>query len=174
MLTKGDGLYILDANIFIEAKNRYYGFDIAPGFWTALEGVAGRGIVITIDKVRDELYTRTDILEQWFRTLPDSCVAATETAAVVTAYQKVMSEATNAEQYSETALAKFADDADGWLIAYALATGAVIVTHEAYQPQAKNRVYIPNISRPLGIEDIDTFEYLRRESVALVLESAAL
>ena len=28
--------YLLDANPFIEAKNRYYGFDICPGFWTAI------------------------------------------------------------------------------------------------------------------------------------------
>ncbi|PMD04330.1 DUF4411 family protein, partial [Brevibacterium paucivorans] len=26
-------MYLLDANVLIEAKNRYYAFDIAPGFW---------------------------------------------------------------------------------------------------------------------------------------------
>ncbi|MBF0147506.1 MAG: DUF4411 family protein [Magnetococcales bacterium] len=25
--------YLLDSNVFIEAKNRYYAFDICPGFW---------------------------------------------------------------------------------------------------------------------------------------------
>ena len=25
--------YLLDANVFIEAKKRYYGFDFCPGFW---------------------------------------------------------------------------------------------------------------------------------------------
>ncbi len=25
--------YLLDANVFIDAKNRYYGFDFCPGFW---------------------------------------------------------------------------------------------------------------------------------------------
>ncbi|MBF0436614.1 MAG: DUF4411 family protein [Magnetococcales bacterium] len=25
-------MFLLDSNVFIEAKNRYYGFDICPGF----------------------------------------------------------------------------------------------------------------------------------------------
>lgn len=29
-------MYLLDANVLIEAKNRYYGFDIAPGFGNGL------------------------------------------------------------------------------------------------------------------------------------------
>lgn len=28
--------YLLDANVFIEAKNRYYGFDFCPAFWNWL------------------------------------------------------------------------------------------------------------------------------------------
>ena len=29
----GAARYLLDANVFIEAKNRYYGFDFCPAFW---------------------------------------------------------------------------------------------------------------------------------------------
>ena len=29
--------YLLDTNIFIQAKNEYYGFDLCPGFWDWLE-----------------------------------------------------------------------------------------------------------------------------------------
>ncbi|ASC73377.1 hypothetical protein XM38_043420 [Halomicronema hongdechloris C2206] len=29
--------YLLDTNIFIQAKNDYYGFDLCPGFWAWLE-----------------------------------------------------------------------------------------------------------------------------------------
>lgn len=25
--------YLIDSNAFIESKNRYYAFDICPGFW---------------------------------------------------------------------------------------------------------------------------------------------
>lgn len=30
-------MHLVDANVLIEAKNRYYAFDIAPGFWAWLE-----------------------------------------------------------------------------------------------------------------------------------------
>ena len=32
-------MYVVDANVLIEAKNRYYAFDLAPGFWKWLERV---------------------------------------------------------------------------------------------------------------------------------------
>jgi len=30
-------MFLVDANVLIEAKNRYYAFDIAPGFWAWLD-----------------------------------------------------------------------------------------------------------------------------------------
>ena len=30
-------LYLFDANILMEANNRYYGLDFAPGFWDVME-----------------------------------------------------------------------------------------------------------------------------------------
>jgi hypothetical protein len=37
--------YLLDANVFIEAKNRYYGLDFAPGFWDWLTRRCSAGLV---------------------------------------------------------------------------------------------------------------------------------
>lgn len=48
-------IYILDSNVFMEAHNRYYAFDIAPGFWDALIGHAETGRIISIDRVKKEL-----------------------------------------------------------------------------------------------------------------------
>ena len=33
----GSRKYALDANVFIEAKNRYYRFNLCPGYWQALK-----------------------------------------------------------------------------------------------------------------------------------------
>jgi hypothetical protein len=30
-------MFLLDSNVFIQAKNFYYGFDICPGFWKWLD-----------------------------------------------------------------------------------------------------------------------------------------
>ena len=47
--------YLLDANVFIQAKRLHYGMDFCPAFWRWLEqeNVAGR--VFSIEKVADEL-----------------------------------------------------------------------------------------------------------------------
>lgn len=48
-------MFLIDANILIEAKNRYYAFDIAPGFWVWLNQAHQVGVVCSIEAVRDEL-----------------------------------------------------------------------------------------------------------------------
>lgn len=47
--------YILDSDVLITAKNRYYAFDICPGFWKSLIHHHREGRVFTIDRVRSEL-----------------------------------------------------------------------------------------------------------------------
>ncbi|MDO8872689.1 MAG: DUF4411 family protein, partial [Methanoregula sp.] len=41
-------IFLLDANVFIEAARRYYAFRIAPGYWDGLILHAGRGPVRSI------------------------------------------------------------------------------------------------------------------------------
>ena len=47
--------YLVDTNVFIEAKNDFYGMDFCPAFWDWLvEGNRDKR-VFSIDRVRDEL-----------------------------------------------------------------------------------------------------------------------
>jgi Zn-dependent peptidase ImmA (M78 family) len=57
--------YLLDANVFIAAKNLHYGFDFCPAFWDWLvaENVAGK--VFSIEKVGDEVLAVADELSAW-------------------------------------------------------------------------------------------------------------
>lgn len=45
--------YFVDANVLIEAKNRYYAFDIAPGFWKWLNQEHAQGTVFSQVKIPD-------------------------------------------------------------------------------------------------------------------------
>ena len=47
--------YLLDADVFIRAKNDHYSFDTVPGFWDWLHNANARGDVFSIQRVRDEL-----------------------------------------------------------------------------------------------------------------------
>jgi len=47
--------YLLDANVFMQAKNLHYGFDFCPAFWDWLIRQNAMGIVFSIEKVGDEI-----------------------------------------------------------------------------------------------------------------------
>src|SRR6266571_7455264 len=57
--------YLLDANVFIQAKNLHYGMDFCPAFWDWLiEGNAAKQ-VFSIEKVGDEILAIADELADW-------------------------------------------------------------------------------------------------------------
>lgn len=47
--------YALDSSIFVEAKRRYYAFDLCPGFWDSLLWHQARGRLSSIDRIKKEL-----------------------------------------------------------------------------------------------------------------------
>ena len=57
--------FLLDANVFIEAKNRYYGFDICPGFWSSLVTQHKSRRVFSIDRIQKELAIQDDEIKKW-------------------------------------------------------------------------------------------------------------
>ena len=58
-------IYLLDANVFIQAKNLHYGFDFCPAFWDWVVRNNKKGHVYSIDKVADEIYAGEDELCKW-------------------------------------------------------------------------------------------------------------
>jgi len=45
--------YLLDSNVLIQAHRMYYPFDVVPGFWTKLIDLSNRGVIRSIDKVKE-------------------------------------------------------------------------------------------------------------------------
>ncbi|HAY29244.1 MAG TPA: DUF4411 domain-containing protein, partial [Candidatus Accumulibacter sp.] len=59
--------YLLDAKVFIQAKNLHYGLDFCPAFWDWLIDNGAGGRVFSIDKVADEIAAGADELNDWVR-----------------------------------------------------------------------------------------------------------
>ena len=57
--------YLLDANVFIQAKNLHYGLDFCPAFWEWLITNNAAGLVFSIEKVGDEIEAGSDELSTW-------------------------------------------------------------------------------------------------------------
>lgn len=56
--------YLLDADVFMSAKNLHYGFDFCPAFWDWLILKNQQGAVFSIEKVSDELKGVADELSE--------------------------------------------------------------------------------------------------------------
>ncbi|WP_163377823.1 DUF4411 family protein [Cyclobacterium sp. SYSU L10401] len=157
--------YVLDSNFFIQAHRSTYPLDVAQGFWLKLKELANLGLVVSIDKVRDELYDKNDLLEDWCRAnLPQSFFK--DSSEVIAEYTTVVSWApTRIPPYMQSALNDFmdADRADAFLVAYGLADSAnrTIVTQEVSSPNKLNIIKIPDSCEALGIKYLSTIEMFR-------------
>jgi hypothetical protein len=155
---------LLDSDVFIAAKNAYYAFDICPGFWKALLQAHRLGRVRSIDRVRNELLSgqKEEDLVQWVkRDVPAAFFYDSTAADVNTAYGEIMLWVQRNPQYFDRAKAKFATEADGWLVAYSLVNGTVVVTNEQPRPESRNRVLLPDVCAQLKVPYKDTFRMLR-------------
>ena len=154
--------FLLDANVFIEAKRRYYAFSLCPGFWDCLVWHYGKGRIQSIDRVLDELSVGRDDLTQWVSSkMPKDCFASTDDADVIQSYAEIISWAQNQHPFRAEAKSEFASKADAWLIAYAKAKHYELVTHEVFAPDAHKKVPAPNVCKAFDIPYTDTFEMLK-------------
>lgn len=160
-------VYLLDANVFIQAARSYYAFDLAPAFWQALIDQAGNGRVQSIDRVKEELLRGNDDLAAWTKDVFSVYFARTDQDKVVAAYREIMVWVQQQHQFTDPAKAHFAGGADGWLVAYARVNEYVVVTHEPFRQDVRKKILIPNVCRPFSVGTVDTFAMLRALGVKL-------
>lgn len=158
--------YLLDANIFIEAKNRYYGLDFCPAFWEWLAAKNKSAVVFSIEKVGDEIKAGNDSLATWAANQANSFFVVPD-AKVLPALARVSTWVAG-QPYEPAAKSLFLQAADYYLVAHALAHGFTVVTHEKADG-SKKRVKIPAPCIALGIKCITPFEMLRSEKAKFVL-----
>lgn len=158
--------YLLDSNVFIQAKNLYYGFDFAPGFWSWLNMAFEQSQIHSITAVRNELVQGNDELGAWARARKDFFQ---EIDAPTTRYFTELSTWVYNNNFTQVAHDSFtASHADFLLVTYARAHNLTLVTHETFS-RGVNRVKIPNACQALGVEYTNTFDMLRQSQVRLVL-----
>lgn len=158
--------YLLDANVFIQAKNLHYGLDFCPAFWEWLIANNAAGTVFSIEKVGDEIAAGGDELSNWaaqrgggFFLKPDETILpALGTVSVWS----------NGQNYEPTAVNTFLQVADYYLVAHALAHGHTVVTHEDAAASTKH-IKIPNACIGLKVKFMTPYEMLRVEKARFVL-----
>jgi hypothetical protein len=158
--------YLLDADVFIRAKNLHYGFDFCPAFWQWLDDRNAAGLIFSVEKVGDEVQAIADELSAWasarrasFFLRPDSGLVASLTAVSTWA---------SGQRYESSAVSTFLQVADYFLVSQAHFGAHTVVTHEIPSPSVR-KIKIPDACLGLGIRCITPYEMLRNERARFVL-----
>jgi len=158
--------YLLDANVFIQAKNLHYGFDFCPGFWDWLVANNAAKKVFSIEKVGDELVAIADNLAIWATAQGAGLFLPPDSKLLTTLAQ--FSNWATGQNYEPSAVRTFLQVADYYLVAHALADAHTVVTHEVASTSTK-KIKIPDACIGLGVKCMTPYEMLRTERARFVL-----
>lgn len=161
--------FVVDTSVFTQANRQYYPFDICPGFWDCLLHHAQSSMIISIDRVKDEIKAGNDDVTKWSATsAPNSFFASTSDPGVITEFSAMMQWVQANSQFLAEAKTEFAKVADGWVVAYAKTHNLTLVTQEVYAPGVKKRVPLPNVCKEFGVACASTYDMLRALGVSLI------
>ena len=157
-------VYVIDSNFFIQAHRVYYPLDVAHSFWKKVRQLALEGKIISIDKVKDEIFDHNDELEEWcIENLPDDFFK--DTSSTMAEYSRVTAWAVSRnDHFLPQALNEFldADEADAFIIAFVLNNvDLILVTQETSEPFRKNKIKIPDACKALNVRYLNVMEMFR-------------
>lgn len=160
-------LYIVDTNFFIQSHRITYPLDIAINFWNVVKKLAASNTIISIDKVKNEIFENDDDLTNWIKkNIRDEFFKSTEDASVLSQYQNVVEWAASKQNfYLPKAFNEFLEhkNADAWIISYALTLkeNCTIITQEKSEPNRKSKIKIPDVCNAFNLPYKNTIEMFR-------------
>ncbi len=166
-------VYVLDANVLISAHRWYYHFDFCTRFWDRLIEFARQNKLHLTGKIYDEILRghdpkkpeEPDQLAIWTSTQFKTFVLSDEGADVQSEFQRLC-EWVDAQSYSDPVKEAFFSGVDGWLVAFAMATGYTLVTLEK-DPNNKKSIPIPRLCKEFRVRYLDTFQMLHELKIKL-------
>ena len=171
MTSYNDTRYLLDANVLMTAYHHYYAPELCPGFWEFLEHYIAVGRMVIIDRVYDEILFPSGLVA-WSERAVNAVPVSTASQPVAESYRRLMDWVQENPQFNPAARRDFANGADGWLAAYSMVSGAVVVTNESSAPNAAKRVPLPDLCEQFGVPYISPFRMLLDLGARFVWEPA--
>lgn len=153
-------LYLLDANVLIDANRDYYPLGRVPEFWDWLIDLStSQQVKIPMEMYEEILAGKEDVLTRWLKDNRDAVILDESAEATLVAR---VTEQGYARDLSEEEIERVGRDP--FLIAYAFRdpAGRTVVTTEASRPkkQRANR-HIPDVCDALGVLHCNTYDLIR-------------
>ena len=158
-------LYLLDANVLIDANRDYYPIERVPEFWDWLVAMGELGRVKIPLEIYEEIILpaprpgQPDPLVDWLKKHKDALVLKEEVQENLV---QDVTERGYADDLTAAEIIKIGRDP--FLIAYALADAPdrCIVTHEHSKPsRIRANRHLPDVSRQFNVLPIHTFDMIR-------------
>ncbi len=161
--------YLLDANTYIQAKNLHYRMSFCPAYWDWHDQQFLTGILGSIDLVLDELKKGNDELADWASARTDHFVSVDDNETQE-AFTEIAEFIATHNVWQEPHISGFLSVADPWLIAKAISTDAIVVTHEILVPDNSTKVKIPNVCKAFDVTYLNTYQLLDELKAQFILE----
>jgi hypothetical protein len=159
------GAYWIDSDVFIQAKNGPYGFDIAPGFWKHLEKSLRNGSICSSEMVYRELVGYNDYLAKWVKSQKGLGINIPICRAVEEHYTAIANYVY--QEYDLPNCNVFLSGADGWSIAHALHSKGTVVSQESDRHPEAHKVRIPDVCDKFKVRCIHLVAMLREQGASL-------
>ncbi len=154
-------LYLLDANVLIDANRDYYSLQRVPEFWEWLENTGKNDLVKIPLEVYEEIIDGDDELAIWAKQKEIKAALCFQEEADVSLVSYTIDKG-YAYDLTDDEIEEIGRDP--FLIAYALKDNPnrCVVTTEVSRPSRKraNR-HLPDVCRELGVTCCNTFQFLR-------------
>ena len=161
-MSESTAVYSLDANVLIQAWQKYYSPKICPDYWDVLNELGKDGRIFLAEEIKEEITRTDDDLSAW---LKSSSIPIRKTDGNVTGCWGNILAANNDHQYL-VAEAKGRSLGDPWVISHALDARAIVVTKEEFVRNYKpTKIKIPNVCDNMGIGWLNDFQFI--EAVGL-------
>ncbi|MGF1586471.1 MAG: DUF4411 family protein [Bacteroidales bacterium] len=147
--------FCLDANVLIQAWQKYYAPSICPSYWDILDYFGKADKLFIPELVYEEIATTEDDLSNWLKSSNIPIRKIDE--GVTRCLQDIYSANPNHKFLVDNT--KQRSIADPWVIAHAIKEGAVVVTKEVKVTALNSKkIKIPNVCDNMKVNWINDFQ----------------
>lgn len=149
--------YCLDANVLIQAWQKYYNPKFCPDYWNILNELGTKKLIFIPEMVYEEIMRTEDDLSKWLKksNIPINKISESVTVCLKNIYSVNPLHKNLVDNTKNRSLA------DPWVIAHALYEKATVVTkEEKITAINSNKIRIPNVCDNMGVRWISDFEFI--------------
>ncbi|MBU0560539.1 MAG: DUF4411 family protein [Bacteroidetes bacterium] len=166
-MSGNDKKYCLDANVLIQAWQKYYSPKVCPSYWDILSSLGAENKIFMPEVVYEEIIRTDDDLSNWLKSSDIPIRKIDE--QVTKCLQDIYSSNPNHKFLVDNTKARSL--ADPWVIAHAINEKAIVVTKEEKVTALNSKkIKIPNVCDNMNVSWINDFQLINELGIRFSCE----